>query len=100
MTRCLDWVPKGFGHAQSEIPPEEKARTGLDLFWSSSEDVVLGLNMYLCRLDSGECLTGRQSPVGVISSLPTDLGRFCLLSYKSVSSVASPATSNRDNFPL
>lgn len=41
MTRCLDWVPKGFGHAQSEIPPadvlEEKVRTGLDLFWSSSE---------------------------------------------------------------
>lgn len=56
--------------------------------------------MYLCGLDSGEFLTGRQSPVGAISSLPTDLGRFCLVSYKSMSSVASPSTSNRGRFPL
>lgn len=94
MTRCLDWVSKGFGHAQSETPPadflEEKARTGLDLFWSSSEDVDLGIEYVFVRTGLWGMPDRSSEPCGDISSLPTDLSRFCLLSYKSVSSVAAP----------
>lgn len=69
---CLDWVRRGFEHAQLEMPPadvlEEKVGVGLDLlFWNSGEQMRENIDLrikyvFVWTLSDGFCLLNYKCP--------------------------------------